>query len=491
MVDFTNPTYEKLTPWNQTARRQYISACLCFPFDNLTPRSDVIEHLQAAISRLETKQPILASEIHLYKQSGTLYLAYEPPNCFENKTTGVTVEERPVDDLGDNFPRSYQELRDTQWPPGLFMNKSHIYDWDSLNTLARAMALRLQVTFLEDGLLLWVHLHHSIADGTCLGSLIVALAAETRGVSGSSSLQMSPFQPATLTRSIAPDISWDDLLASCPEMGLFPEGTPFSSVGGPLPRPGCSTATGPCTSVIFVFKVALLKSIGEMIRVISPVDGPPSTFVVLAALTWAYVTRARYRHEVRADRATPEFATMALGVSWRERAFRDDVAGYFGNASAAPVVRVSRDLLLGLAGPSSAPGSVAAWLPAVAASIQQAIREVDEPFVATRTALMDKAVGEGRVLGHRSCPGCAADLGMNSWRHFGGDAEWGIPGVGVDKADRVRLVSRGAGCGGALVLPAKREAEELELLVTLTEGSMRELTACQEWTTMVDRVVGA
>ncbi|KAG7140532.1 hypothetical protein HYQ45_002695 [Verticillium longisporum] len=96
------------------------------------------------------------------------------------------------------------------------MDKHHVLGLGDLNTFARARAFRLQVTFLEDGLLL--------------------LAAETCGVSGSLSPPMTPFQPATLAASIAPDISWHDLVTSCPELGLFPENTPFGSVATPLPR---------------------------------------------------------------------------------------------------------------------------------------------------------------------------------------------------------------------------------------------------------------
>ncbi|KAM0326590.1 hypothetical protein ACHAQA_006459 [Verticillium albo-atrum] len=488
MVDFSIPVSEKLNSWNQSACRKYISACLCFPHDSLVPRAEVIQHLQGAISRLEVKQPILASEVRLDKYFESVYLVHEPPDSIHSATSQVTVEERPVDDLGSDFPRSYQEIRDLQWAQGLFINKHHAFEWDNLHISGSARVLRLQVTFLEEGLLIWIHLHHTVADGTCLGSVIDALAAETRGVSGSPNPPMTPLQPTTLTKSIAPDISWQDLLNSCSEYGLFGDDKPWNA-GMPLPRPDRLSTHEPRTAAIFVFKISVLKNIGNMIGLLGKKDNPPSTFVVLAALTWAYATRARYRHEIHPGLFTPQVASLALAVNWRGRAFRDDVKGYFGNASAAPIVRVPRDFLLGRNGTAEDPVRATTWLPVVAAAITEAIEGVDEPFVATRTALLDRAAKDGWAVGHAIFPGCASDFGMNSWRYFGGDAEWQIPGVGVSKADRVRMVAPGSGCGGALILPAKREAEELEVLVSLTEGSMRELRACQEWMKVVDRVV--
>ncbi|KAG7103389.1 hypothetical protein HYQ44_017477 [Verticillium longisporum] len=373
------------------------------------------------------------------------------------------------------------------------MDKHHVLGLGDLNTFARARAFRLQVTFLEDGLLLWVHLHHSIGDAACLSAVLVSLAAETCGVSGSLSPPMTPFQPATLAASIAPDISWHDLVTSCPELGLFPENTPFGSVATPLPRLDPPTpAARPHTSAIFVIKADALQNIGEMIRLVSHVDAPPSVFVVLSALTWAYIARARYKHEVAYTMATPEVATLGLTTHWRQHAFQKEAAPYFGNASADVITRVPRDVLLGLSGHPSTPGGLPAWLPAVTESIQVAFKHVDEPFVAVRTAMMDKAVREGRVLGRTTSPFFAGDLEMDSWRNLGAHALWRIPGVGVAEADRVRIVAGNTGSGrGALVLPAKHDADHLELLVTLAEGSMKELMACQEWMTLVDRVIRA
>ncbi|CRK27798.1 hypothetical protein BN1723_005220 [Verticillium longisporum] len=493
MVDFTVPVYEKLASWNQNARREYISACLCFPYDNMHPRSAVIQHLQAAVSRLQKKQPVIASEIHLYRQSGMLYLAYNPPNCFETESSVVTVEERPVDFLGDDFPRAYQELRDLQWPPGFFMDKHQLLGLGDFSIFPRARAFRLQVTFLEDGFLLWVHLHHSVGDAACLSAILVSIAAETCGDNDALSPPMTPLQPAKLTASIAPDISWHDLATSCPELGLFPENTPFDSVAAPLPRlDPPPPAAQPHTSAIFVIKVDALKNIGEMIRLVSCVDNTPSIFVVLSALTWNYITRARYKHEVAYAMATPEVATLGLTTHWRQRAFQKEAAPYFGNASAGVITRVPRDVLLGLSGHPSRPGGLPAWVPAVTESIQVAFKHVDEPFVAVRTAMMDKAVREGRVLGRTTSPFYAGDLEMDSWRHLGVHARWEIPGVGVAEPDRVRIVAGNTSGGrGALVLPAKHDAEYVELLVTLAEGSMKELMACQEWMTLVDRVIRA
>ncbi|EEY22445.1 conserved hypothetical protein [Verticillium alfalfae VaMs.102] len=493
MVDFTVPVYEKLASWNQNAPREYISACLCFPYDNVHPRSGVMQHLQAAVSRLQKKQPTIASEIHLDRQSGMLYLAYNPPNCFETESSVVTVEERPVDSLGDDFPRAYQELRGLQWPPGFFLDKHRVLGLGDLDSFPRARAFRLQVTFLEDGLLLWMHLHHSIGDAACLSAVLVSIAAETCGVHDSLSPPMTPFQPAKLTASIAPDISWPDLVTSCPELGLFPENTLFDRVATPLPRLNPPTpAARPYTSAIFVIKVDVLKNIGEMIRLVSHVDAPPSVFVVLSALTWAYITRARYKHEVAYTMATPEVATLGLIMQWRQHALQEEAAPYFGNASADVITRVPRDVLLRIPGHPSTPGGLPAWVPAVTKSIQMACKHVVEPFVAVRTAMMDKAVREGRVLGRTTSPIYAGDLEMDSWRNLGAHARWGIPGVGVAEADRVRIVAGNVGGGkGALVLPAKHDAKYLELLVTLAEGSMKKLTACREWMILVDRVIRA
>lgn len=53
------------------------------------------------------------------------------------------------------------------------------------------------------------------------------------------------------------------------------------------------------------------------------------------------------------------------------------------------------------------------------------------------------------------------NLTFNTWRFFGADAEWEIPGVPVAKADAIRPVRRSLGVGSVLVMPAKRSSQVL------------------------------
>jgi hypothetical protein len=121
-------------------------------------------------------------------------------------------------------------------------------------------------------------------------------------------------------------------------------------------------------------------------------------------------------------------------------------------------------------------------------TIQGAIRSVDEDFVALRTAMLLSAE-DPRLIGKNVYPREPSNVSFNTWRRFGADAVFRIPGMFHGKPDAIRPVQGRMGARGSLVLPGSEDQKEYELAVYLPESAMKLLKADREWMKWVHKVI--
>jgi hypothetical protein len=124
--------------------------------------------------------------------------------------------------------------------------------------------------------------------------------------------------------------------------------------------------------------------------------------------------------------------------------------------------------------------------------IRESIDAIDEEYVCRRLAMIS-ASPDPRQIGVNYDPRMPNVLAFNTWRHFGADAHWNIPGVsakGSAPPDAIRRAHGGWNLGTALILPAKSQAETQELFVSLAKDSMELLCKDSAWLQWVDRVIG-
>jgi hypothetical protein len=234
---------------------------------------------------------------------------------------------------------------------------------------------------------------------------------------------------------------------------------------------------------IFVFSNDRLQQLRELIRDLNGTDDLPTAYMSLAALAFTHITKARIETEPLLTGIQPsQTATLWNSVNWRLRAFRGDTDDYFGNAVLPAVTRASRKQVTAA---SYDDRDLAKLVPLV----KESIDVVDEDYVSRRMAMMSQAP-DPRMVGVNYDPRSPETLCFNTWRHFGADVEWDIPGVPVAKPDTIRRANGGWGLGSALILPARADSCRQELFVHLSVDAMQALCQDERWMRWVDRVIG-
>ncbi|KAH8896777.1 hypothetical protein GQ53DRAFT_743352 [Thozetella sp. PMI_491] len=225
----------------------------------------------------------------------------------------------------------------------------------------------------------------------------------------------------------------------------------------------------------------------------------PSTFTCLAAITWAHVTKARLASTTKLLTSAldagslPESVRLMMSINWRRRAYSSIMSASAGNTVALPLTSIDTRTLLEVAN-SDIDVSYEA-LGRVIGGIDATIHGIDENFVATRTSLI-RTVPDPRLLGLTADPRNPCDFYFNTWRHFGTQTFWSLPGLvreggcgsGV-APDAIRRAQADWNMGAALVLPTRKDSSDFEILVTLDVDSMAILCADQGWMRWVDAVL--
>ncbi|RYP84100.1 hypothetical protein DL769_001245 [Monosporascus sp. CRB-8-3] len=336
-------------------------------------------------------------------------------------------------------------------------------------------------------------------DGESLGIFLECLAAQTR----QGSIDRPSEQKIALATSRhykTPGELRDQfqrLAAKCPEFTLLPD------LSGPT-QPRLLDVGTPLheidrTGKIFVFSNARLEALKRLVTshpgsASSSPTLPTTCYCALAALTFAHVTRARagaerYLPAGRCStsmeppgRTTTTTAQLWNSVNWRARAFQDATRDYFGNAALPAVTEVPTDRLFAACEDDSE-------LARIVLLIRETIDGVDQTYVHRRLAML-AAAPDPRLIGVRYDPRMPEVLAFNTWRHFGADAAWHIPGIPVAKPNAIRRAHGSWGMGTALILPAQAESTKQELFLSLSIEAMEALCNDERWMRWVDRVIG-
>ncbi|RYP11273.1 hypothetical protein DL765_007825 [Monosporascus sp. GIB2] len=337
-------------------------------------------------------------------------------------------------------------------------------------------------------------------DGESLGIFLKCLAAQTRqgSIDGPSEQKIALAAPKHYKDLGELRVQFQRLAAKCPEFTLL------SDLSGPT-QPRLLDVGTPLheidrTGRIFVFSNARLEALRRLVTshtssASSSPTLPTTCYCALAALTFAHVTRARAGTERHLSagrcssgsmelpgRTTTTTAQLWNSVNWRTRAFQDATRDYFGNAALPAVTEMPVDRLFAACEDDSE-------LARIVPLIRETIDRVDQAYVHRRLAML-AAAPDPRLIGVAYDPRMPEVLAFNTWRHFGADAAWHIPGIPVAKPDAIRRAHGSWGMGTALILPAQAESTKQELFLSLSVEAMEALCNDERWMRWVDKVIG-
>ncbi|KAI1497275.1 hypothetical protein F5X99DRAFT_421457 [Biscogniauxia marginata] len=467
---------ELLSVWNQSAPRVYICVVLCFPCDDRL-RGDAIRHIEHALKRLARERPVFAGRLHA-SSSGRVTLR-------RSSLHDIPFQVVPSDNGNED---NYERLKEEGFPPATFVRSRFGMSGIVGSNCESIPVSKVHAEFARGGLLLSIYLHHGLVDGGSLRIFLETFAAQTRDIP----IDLPSEQAFSFTLSSTPrlrrtparmhDVSiFKRLVAKCPEYTILHD------LSGPTqPRlldTGKAMSNIERTGKIFVFRNERLQQLREQVQSLNGLVNLPSAYTSLAALAFAHITKARTKVEKYLSESEPSHTAMLWNsVNWRTRAFQEATENYFGNAALPAVTKVPKSQLVAACYDDY---KLAQLVPIIKASIDA----VDEEYVRRRLAMLSQ-VPDPRLVGVNYDPRMAEVLAFNTWRHFGADVEWNIPGVPVAKPDAIRRAHGGWNLGTALILPARADSPRQELFVSLSVDAMELLCADEGWMRWVDRVIG-
>ncbi|KAI0514940.1 hypothetical protein F5B22DRAFT_609072 [Xylaria bambusicola] len=454
-----------LNTWNQLAPRSYNRFLLCFEIPN-ERHAAAISHLESCAVKLGGTRPVLNSLLKVNTPTAHIKIIGQPK---------IPVQ---VYDINKTFGKTYTQLKEAGFPASAFI--APIFEVPR-GDVTHALILRIYT--IDGGLLLGIHLHHALGDGKAVDDVISWLSAVSRKemYDGRSAILPSPFNENDHPSDLIDD---EKLLNSEYIRQLFPERTLLTS---PFSQNEESIGN------IFVFKIATLNTIrSQMCQ--SENAGQPSISVILIALLWAHVVKARMDTGKLSN--TREYLRLFTLVDVRKRVFSTDEADrYFGNAVEAALTTLTTADLLKVCGRTTVDtdfGILAKLVEPICRSVQASIREVDANFVRKRYTVFSR-LQDPRRLVFDYFPNDAGCFMLNSWRYVGLNAEqkWSFPGVsGVEYPDAIRRASGEWNLPAAVILPARPDSGEVEVMVTTEACAMAMLLKDEGLMRLVTRVLG-
>lgn len=413
--------------------------------------NDLLAGLRAAL----TAFPPLTTHIRRRSPNNRTYLHSAPDDPIPFVVRGI--DESPAD-ISD-----YAALSSKRFPPALLpAARLHALHGGAARSTSPqgSPALAVQLTFIDQGLVIGIQLNHVACDGISHNVFFTHWFGCTRAHSTASpspplsplpSFDRTPLDFASLPISPSADVSAleSDLLSRYPLQRL-------------RPPPGTTS-----TSVrIFHFSsgsaARLKSSIQSEMR-----DGSwISTQDAVSALLWLTVTRSR----LQTGRVRSEDPTRFLSVLNVRSRYRHLPASYFGN---------------GIIWTPSARMSVSSFL--AEASLPRAARMIRESLIRDWTSTIDELI---TYTGLRSdhgkvCWGQAmnnsSDVGATSWRHLQLD---GLD-FGHGAAQAVRCPQVGAEV--CIIFPDAADAGGIDVYLSLDERSMEALEKDPEMTKWAER----
>ncbi|GAP85032.2 putative c-8 acyltransferase [Rosellinia necatrix] len=469
------PKDEPLSVFNQCSPRGYISVVLCFPCDD-SRREDAASHIRQSLIRLANKRPLFSGR--LYTTSDGIVMLRR------SRDYSIPFE---VISNDDGTVADYEQLKHAGFPPAAFVHPRYGIPGLVGADCSPIPVSKVDVTFVRGGLLLSVFLQHAITDGGSLKVFLEALGNQTRNISDRlpSEQRLRIRIPEGAVGHMIPPIprfiQFMGLMAMCPEYAILED---RSGPTQPQMRAtGLPIADLDKIGKIFVFTTKKLDELRKIVKTTNKSEQRPTAYMSLAALAFAHITKARIRTEPALTGIEAGNSAMLWNsVNWRPRAFPGATHNYFGNAVLPARTNVTRELANAACHDHSA-------LARLVPLIKRSIDVIDEEHVRRRMAMMSCAP-DPRLVGVSYDPRSPEILAFNTWRHFGADVEWNIPGVPVSKPDTIRRATGGWGLGTALLLPAQQSSARQELYVSLSVGAMEALCQDERWMEWVDRVIG-
>ncbi|KAF4988718.1 hypothetical protein FDECE_14953 [Fusarium decemcellulare] len=474
-----------LSTWNQIAPRAYQRQWFCFPHKQEVNLELLTDHLRLALDRLATYFPHLLGKISLLSNPQG-YLCIDLGD--DTKIPLKLYDERC------SYPWTYAHLKAQGFPARAFVDKSFDLPYQLENSDGIPV-FEVHVRLIEGGLLLCIYCHHSVSDGTSVNNIVSSFAQLTRDPEQALEVKCGDIHvdiPDNIC-SEADQNGFDKLLAACPEYRLL------SSPTGPtqfrMPSTGTQWQDINKTGRIFVIGAQQIKQLQHSLAGQS--NRAPSTFTCLAALAWAYATKARLNSPKNLlssspdeKIAVPKDVRLMISIDWRKRAFADIMGSTAGNAVALPKTAVDTNIVLDACGTDEDTSCSA--LVEITRAIDTMVGGVDDDFVALRTTLFRKAP-DPRFIGVDADPRDPRDFYFNTWRHFGGDTRWKIPGVveedGGSAPDAIRRAQGNWNMGAGLILPARKGCSGFEVMVTLDVDAMSVLCEDAGWNSWVNEVL--
>ncbi|KAK8050157.1 hypothetical protein PG994_011887 [Apiospora phragmitis] len=455
-----------LSIWNQHAPRVNISVVLCFPHDGQSAQH-TMSHLESRLAVLARERPLFAARLRVDPSSGVILISQSPQN------------EIPLEWSVGNEGERYDEMKSKGFPPDLFLGPSTKPSVGLDDTEKCTPACTVHVRFVRGGLFLVSNLQHAVCDGETLKEFLECFAAETRGdaLLGPSNQSF----PNLARQQTTSSDGFRDLVAKCPEYTTLPD------MNGPT-QPRYLEGETPLQEIdkvgkIFTFSVKRIKYL-QRLTCPEPSDNDVSTtYECLAALAFTHIVRARIETEEFIGSAEEmDVATLWNSVNWKTRAFIDRTKDYLGNATFPTFATMPKTRLLEATDDT-------AKLAEIIPLITQSVYAIDDKYAEQRLEMLI-ACPDPQMIGVNSDPRQSNYLAFNTWRHFGADAKWKIPGVPVMKPDAIRRGLPTWTLNTALILPAEKEPESQELFVCLSRAAMDRLCADRTWLSWVDRVIG-
>lgn len=500
----SSPESPLSTGWDQIPQREYISFVLVFPFagDKLAAEA----HVKASLKRLEEHHQHFVARLtvdpHDTHVSMENHLHYEIP--FR------------VVDHGDKMPYTYDELKAKEFTPSAFVHPDFTAD-GTLKVFSQLPVSQVQLSFIEGGLLLWVYLHHTIADGDGVQNFLECFAAATRGEkSGHTTNYIVDFlseglpnnargdSPAYSGSGASSPASFDALLSDRHEHAVAPSFTQQwyadEAVRGPvrkgnmfvfressliLPKSLTQGDFAPAKRPGLFREDHINKSAGETAKnpPLSATEEPLhkpfqcSSYEALAALIWAHATCARIYTgqddpEAVGRRRGP--ARLLVYLDRQSRAHPPAAAGGRGSAW----------LCAGVDMPSAAAKPV---------DIVAACRDLRHllPLVSAIRASVDTtgASSNSRIAPLDVDVSRPHHLVINNWRSIGTGTTWNVPGLQAPDPTAIRAIRGGTALGYVHILPKRVDSKFVEMVVYLPEKAMRALMEDFDFMKWVHHVV--
>lgn len=460
--------WKPLNVWNRFAPRVYIRMVLCFGFDN-KKEAAAVKHLRTCITDLGRKRPILRS-----------LLKIDEPFPFVSTESHHNIP-LEVHHIEREFGHDYEYLKRRSFPASAFTNK--VFDVP-VGNIAHALIVRMYI--IDGGLILGLHVHHTLGDAHIIDDLISWLSAETRGDTTYDNKPINLLTPSLEAQYPPKEISEMHLTTPEEVKQRFPERT-LVSQSPSMP------ATERYTGKIFTFDIEALEK-GRSLYQDLEKPGRPSTNTLIFAYIWAHVTKARLAASLAPIKAIYtqgkndlEPSRVFILIDFRNRAFTEEIADqYFGNAVEATVASLPTSSLL-----ATCNGSSLKRLKPIVQLIQESIQSVDKAYVMERHDFYSR-LSTSQALTIDNFPADRRALIFNSWRYVGMNKhqKWKIPGL-VDDGypDRVRRAGGTWNLSAAMVMPQPPGSQEVEVMITIEEDAMYLLLKDQEFIKLVNRVI--